>query len=507
MAIGGLLAIRAVAQTSTWDGGTGAWTEATNWADDQVPAASATANISDGGVATVSAGDSVEVGLVNVGNDSGSSGALTVSDGAFDASVILVGNEGSGTLTIDGGSVSVGGITAGFFTGSTGTVNITGGDLTTTNFEIGNNGIGTVNLSGGTVTVNGNSYVNRAAAAEIGPQTLNITGGTWDAYGEFNISYGATGTVNLSGGGTLNVWSEVFDMGGGEGGEGEGEGGGASWEPGEITMGWSEEAVSTMNLGDGGEGIGTLNAGSIFAAQGSAAIVFNHTGTATFTPGLYASFDSTLTVTKNGSGTLVFAGQNSDYEGATWVNAGALLNNGTLDGTDVTVAAGATLGGSGFFEGDVTLSAGAILAPGGTIDGVGTLTFEQDLVLNAATIIELQLGTLSDLIVIDDGILTGPSAGFVTLNFSDAGGFAAGDYTLFDYSTGTVVDLDPGDFVVGDTIEGYSFSFLNVGSTLVARASLSAVPEPSTYAALAGVGVLGLAVWRRRRSAKINAVA
>src|SRR5690606_24571958 len=122
----------------------------------------------------------------------------------------------------------------------------------------------------------------------------------------------------------------------------------------------------------------------------------------------------------------------------------------------------------------------------------------------AATIIEFQLGTLSDLIVIDDGTLIGPAAGFVTLNFSDAGGFAAGDYTLFDYSTGTAVDLDPGDFVVGDTIEGYSFSFLTVDSTLVARASLSAVPEPSTYAVLAGLGALGLAAWRRRRSAALG---
>jgi hypothetical protein len=39
------------------------------------------------------------------------------------------------------------------------------------------------------------------------------------------------------------------------------------------------------------------------------------------------------------------------------------------------------------------------------------------------------------------------------------------------------------------------------GSDLMySYASVSAVPEPSTYAAIAGGGVLGLAVWRRRRS-------
>jgi hypothetical protein len=38
------------------------------------------------------------------------------------------------------------------------------------------------------------------------------------------------------------------------------------------------------------------------------------------------------------------------------------------------------------------------------------------------------------------------------------------------------------------------------GSMYADNFSISAVPEPSTYAAFAGVGALGLAVWRRRRA-------
>lgn len=39
------------------------------------------------------------------------------------------------------------------------------------------------------------------------------------------------------------------------------------------------------------------------------------------------------------------------------------------------------------------------------------------------------------------------------------------------------------------------------GNLLRISVSASAIPEPSTYAACAGVAVLGLAVWRRRRAA------
>jgi hypothetical protein len=51
------------------------------------------------------------------------------------------------------------------------------------------------------------------------------------------------------------------------------------------------------------------------------------------------------------------------------------------------------------------------------------------------------------------------------------------DYLLFRSATASAIDV--------------KFQNLTVSQT-------SAVPEPSTYAALAGVAVLGLAFWRRR---------
>lgn len=46
---------------------------------------------------------------------------------------------------------------------------------------------------------------------------------------------------------------------------------------------------------------------------------------------------------------------------------------------------------------------------------------------------------------------------------------------------------------------GATWGFASNGGMMMSiQASASAIPEPSTYAAMAGLGVLGLAVWRRR---------
>ena len=49
--------------------------------------------------------------------------------------------------------------------------------------------------------------------------------------------------------------------------------------------------------------------------------------------------------------------------------------------------------------------------------------------------------------------------------------------------------------ISGDSMFADNFSVV-AGAT-----AMSAVPEPSTYAAIAGLGALGLAFWHRRRKA------
>jgi fibronectin-binding autotransporter adhesin len=217
--------------------------------------------------------------------------------------------------------------------------------------------------------------------------------------------------------------------------------------------------------------------------------------TSTFSGNLGYDVNNQFSLVKTGTGTQILSGSNS-YTGTTSVNAGTLLVNGANGASVVTVADGATLGGSGSFTGLTTIQSGAHLAPG---NSPGTLTFSGGLTLNTGSILDFELGTSRDLIAVTGGILTGPSGtGGVILNLSNSGGFAAGTYTLFDFTTGgtTTSDFEATDFALGSTISGFTYSLALSGNSL--QLTASAIPEPSTYAALAGLAALGLAFYRKR---------
>lgn len=263
----------------------------------------------------------------------------------------------------------------------------------------------------------------------------------------------------------------------------------------------SSAANATFNLSSGGRLYAqTDGALSIGALQGNG--TFNLTNSVVV-GGLNTNttFAGSLTgaggLTKTGTGSLTLTNTNpsdNNYSGATIVNGGKLLINGRLNSPGaVQVNAGGTLGGHGYITGATTIAAGGhLLAPA---TGYQRLVFTGDLTLLGGAVLDFPLGSESGHIAVD-GTWTGPSSGLITVNLSNAGDFGAGSYLLMTSNSATGLDLSK--FVLGTTIPGYTYTLGFDGNNLSVAAAVSAIPEPSTYAAIAGGCMLGLAVWRRR---------
>ena len=247
-------------------------------------------------------------------------------------------------------------------------------------------------------------------------------------------------------------------------------------------------STGTLQIGNGGTSGSII--GDVSVSSGRT-LAFNRSDATTFA-GVISGAGK---LTKLGAGTLTLTGTNT-YTGATAINAGTLLVNGSLANSAVSVASGGTLGGSGSIAGLTTVASGGHLAPG---NSPGTLTFTNGLTLVAGSILDFQLGSTSDLLRISGGTLSGPLTGLVTLNLTDSGGFTAGTYTLFDFTSAATSSFDIGDFTFGTTHPGYTYALAFSGSTLALTATASAIPEPSTYAALLGALALGFAILRRRK--------
>jgi hypothetical protein len=93
----------------------------------------------------------------------------------------------------------------------------------------------------------------------------------------------------------------------------------------------------------------------------------------------------------------------------------------------------------------------------------------------------------------------------------DAGAQTLNSFYSFDGSSYTALStFNPGSqWTAGSAANGFYFEVLgnsnlagaiSGGSMYADNFAVSAIPEPSTYAALAGLGALGLAFWRRRQA-------
>ena len=248
-------------------------------------------------------------------------------------------------------------------------------------------------------------------------------------------------------------------------------------------------------------------------------------GTSATYSGVIANGAAGMSVVKSGTGTQTLSGD-STYTGATAVQAGKLVVDGSIASSAVTVTNGGTIGGSGSV-GALTIADGGTLAPGSS---PGTLFAESSTWSNGGSydweILSLldDPGTSWDLLSITNSgtlNLSGLTAGGYTINLitlSDPttqgalAGFApTATYTNWLIASASGIDgFEAGDFSLDSALFVGATGTFGIeqraiaggqGLFLTYTGGGAPIPEPGTWAAAALLAATaGFIGWRRRRT-------
>ncbi len=455
--------------------------------------------------------------------------------GSLSPTTVVVDSPGGYTFGIAGGTGSV--VSTGTLTKrGTGTLtmasaqNYTGGG----SFEAGTVAIASGgNLSGGALTMlDGTTFTNAYPTGTSGSAAIafDVPAGNGVTFNSGN-RFALTGAVTGAGTINYNIQTTVSraDLGGtmaaftgslkftSSGSPGGGVrllfNGGAfnGFDGASVDVGGSVSLQPQTNSGGNTFNIGALSGSSTNASLGggTAGTVNYFIGAAGTDTSFAGSIDGNATLTKSGGGTLTLGGANS-LTGATAVNAGALIVNGSLGTGPVSVASGAALGGGGSFGGSTTLVSGATIAPGATgVRGVATMLGGY-----SATGITYRLdwsnspGGTNDKIYVTGGSSFVAGANTVLLNLTD-GALGLGVYKIVECATGIAFGAQSGvAFNITNLPAGTRQTFaISRSSSGTGGGDARLTVGGAAPANLTWVGALNSATWDLSNTANFNGAA
>jgi autotransporter-associated beta strand protein len=405
-----------------------------------------------------------------LGDQAGGTGVANVSGGLIIGNKgIRVGERSTGVLNVSGSAnVNLTGGPLQFGINgqtTTGTANLLGGTVTANNVGVGGTSTSRLNFNGGTLAA---GAANAAFLTGLSAATIYSGGAVIDD-GGFAItiaqnlltpSGNGVSSIPVATGGTGYLDTPLVNItgGGGSGATAVADIAGGSVTGITITSpGTGYTSAPIVTLFGGGYGTAATLGAATIAANTSGGLVKQGTGTLTLTGANTYTGNTAIN-----AGTLALAASGSLASSLISVGSGATLDVSGLTTLPYSLGNGQTLSGSGVVTGAVTTASGAVLAPGN--NGIGTLTFTNNLTLNAAStnaFVVTVTGGASNTVVVA-GVLTINSS-VISIKSGTALHHSAN--TLFNYSGGS----DSGTFnptVVFDVAPPGGATIVDTGSKI-----------------------------------------